>query len=53
MLAGVYFILVDILRGGSSRPGFFAHLVAGIFAYHLVSDAVRDGHEARSSRAAG
>ena len=43
MLAGVYFILVDILRGGSSRPGFFAHLVAGIFAYHLVSDAARDG----------
>jgi len=43
MLACVYFILVDILRGGSSRPGFFAHLVAGIFAYHLVSDAVRNG----------
>ena len=43
MLAGVYFILVDILRGGSTRPGYFAHLVAGIFAYHLVSDAVRDG----------
>jgi len=43
MLAGVYFVLVDILRGGSNRPGFFAHLVAGIFAYHLVSDAVRDG----------
>ena len=41
MLAGVYFILVDILRGGSSGAGFFAHLVAGIFAYHLVSDAVR------------
>jgi teichoic acid transport system permease protein len=43
LLAGVYFVLVDILRGGSSRPGFFAHLVAGIFAYHLVADAVRDG----------
>jgi ABC-type polysaccharide/polyol phosphate export permease len=43
LLASVYFVLVDILRGGSSRPGFFAHLVAGIFAYHLVSDAVRDG----------
>jgi teichoic acid transport system permease protein len=41
LLAGVYFVLVDILRGGSSREGFFAHLVAGIFAYHLVSDAVR------------
>jgi teichoic acid transport system permease protein len=43
LLAGVYFVLVDILRGGSNRPGFFAHLVAGIFAYHLVSDAARDG----------
>jgi teichoic acid transport system permease protein len=43
LLAGVYFVLVDILRGGSSREGFFAHLVAGIFAYHLVSDAVRQG----------
>ena len=43
MLAGVYFVLVDILRGGSSREGFFAHLVAGIFAYHLISDAVRQG----------
>ena len=43
LLAMVYFILVDIIRGGSSQPGFFAHLVAGIFAYHLVSDAVRQG----------
>lgn len=43
MLACVYFILVDIVRGGSSKPGFFAHLVAGIFAYHLVSDAGRQG----------
>jgi teichoic acid transport system permease protein len=42
-LAGVYFILVDILRGGSSREGFFAHLVVCIFAYHLVADAVRSG----------
>jgi ABC-type polysaccharide/polyol phosphate export permease len=43
LLACVYFVLVDILRGGTSQPGFFAHLVAGIFAYHLVSDAVRQG----------
>ena len=43
MLASVYFILVDILRGGSSREGFFAYLVAGVLAYHLVSDAVRQG----------
>jgi teichoic acid transport system permease protein len=43
MLAGVYFILLDIVRGGRSGPGFFAHLVAGIFAYHFVSGAVRAG----------
>src|SRR3954454_18823609 len=43
LLAGVYFILVDILRKGHSPPGFFAHLVAGIFAYCFVSGAVRDG----------
>jgi teichoic acid transport system permease protein len=43
LLAGVYFILVDILRGGVNPPGFFAHLVAGIFAYYLVADSVRDG----------
>jgi ABC-type polysaccharide/polyol phosphate export permease len=43
MLALVYFVLVDILRGGQRPPGFFAHLVAGIFAYYFVSGAVRDG----------
>src|SRR4051794_14082322 len=43
MLALVYFILVDILRRGKSPEGFFAHLVAGIFAYYFVSGAVRDG----------
>jgi teichoic acid transport system permease protein len=43
LLALVYFILVDILRRGHSPPGFFAHLVAGIFAYYFVSGAVREG----------
>jgi ABC-type polysaccharide/polyol phosphate export permease len=43
LLAGVYFVLLDIVRGGRSGPGFFAHLVAGIFAYHFVSGAVRSG----------
>lgn len=41
LLSGVYFVLIDIVRGGRSGPGFFAHLVAGIFAYHFVSGAVR------------
>ena len=43
MLAGVYFVLVDILRGGDRGEDFFAHLMAGIFAYYFVSDAVRNG----------
>jgi teichoic acid transport system permease protein len=43
MLAGVYFILVDIVRRGGRPSGFFAQLVAGIFAYYFVSGAIRDG----------
>jgi teichoic acid transport system permease protein len=43
LLALVYFILVDILRRGHRPHAFFAHLVAGIFAYYFVSGAVRDG----------
>jgi teichoic acid transport system permease protein len=43
LLAGVYFVLVDILRHGHRPSGFFAHLVAGVFAYYFVSGAVRDG----------
>jgi teichoic acid transport system permease protein len=42
LLSFVYFILVDILRHGHRPPGFFAHLVAGIFAYYFVSGAVRE-----------
>ena len=41
LLAGVYFVLVDILRAGERPPGFFAHLVGSLFAYYFVSDAVR------------
>jgi teichoic acid transport system permease protein len=41
LLAGVYFVLVDILRSGHRPPGFFAHLVGALFAYYFVSDAVR------------
>lgn len=41
MLGVVYFVLVDIIRSGSHPAGFFAHLLGGIFAYYLVSDAVR------------
>ena len=41
LLAGVYFVLVDILRSGSRGTDFFAHLMAGLFAYYFVSDAMR------------
>jgi len=40
-LGGVYFVLVDILRGGQHPPGFFAHLLGGIFAYQLFAESVR------------
>jgi teichoic acid transport system permease protein len=44
LLAGVYFVLVDIVRRGHSRGAdFLAHLVAGIFAYYFVSGTVREG----------
>jgi teichoic acid transport system permease protein len=41
MLAAVYFILVDILRGGSRGEEFFAHLVACLFAYYFIQQAAQ------------
>jgi ABC-type polysaccharide/polyol phosphate export permease len=42
LLACVYFLLVYILRGSGSRGvEFFAHLLAGLFAYYFVSDSIR------------
>jgi teichoic acid transport system permease protein len=44
LLAGVYFVLVDIIRKGGARgEDFLAHLIAGIFIYYFVSGAVREG----------
>jgi teichoic acid transport system permease protein len=43
LLAGVYFILIDIVRTGKRPEGAFAHLVAGVFAYYFISGAIRDG----------
>lgn len=44
LLAGVYFVLVDIIRSGPTRgEDFLAHLIAGIFAYYFVSGSVREG----------
>jgi teichoic acid transport system permease protein len=43
LLAGVYFVLVDILRGGDRGTEFLAHLVAGLFAYQFVQTSLQQG----------
>src|SRR3712207_4135525 len=43
LLAGVYFVLVDILRGGSREADFLAHLVGGIFALEIVRGSMQQG----------
>src|SRR3954454_24579603 len=43
LLAGVYFVLVDIIRAHSRGLDFFAHLMAGLFAYYFVSNSLREG----------
>jgi teichoic acid transport system permease protein len=43
LLAGVYFVLIDILRHSSRGTPFFAHLMAGLFAYYFVSNSLREG----------
>ena len=51
LLGLVYFILVDILQSGARGADFFAHLLAGIFAYYFVSGSVREA--ARSVTSGG
>lgn len=41
LLAGVYFVLVDILRSGSRGADFFAHLMACLFAYYFVQQSLQ------------
>jgi ABC-type polysaccharide/polyol phosphate export permease len=43
LLAGVYFVLVDIIRRGHAKPHYLQHLVLEIFAYYFVSGAIRAG----------
>lgn len=43
LLTGVYFMLVDILRGGGSGAGFFAHLMGALFAFQIIQVSVRQG----------
>jgi teichoic acid transport system permease protein len=39
----VYFLLVDILRGGQRPPEYLAHLLGGIFAWTFVSGTISQG----------
>lgn len=41
LLACVYFVLVDILRKRTGGIEFFSHLMAALFVYHFVTDAIR------------
>jgi teichoic acid transport system permease protein len=45
LLALVYYLLVDILRGGAAHrsPDFFAHLVGCLFAFQLIHNAMTVG----------
>lgn len=45
LLAGVYYVLVAILRGGSIEDptGRFIHLCAGLFAFYYFSGAMQTG----------
>jgi teichoic acid transport system permease protein len=44
LMALVYFILVDILRASDSRNSdFFAHLVAGLFLFQIIHNALTVG----------
>ena len=42
-LGFVYFALVTIVRGDSRGAEFLAHLMLGLFAFHLVSGSIRPG----------
>ncbi|MGL4174365.1 MAG: ABC transporter permease [Actinomycetota bacterium] len=42
LLAGVYYVFVNILSSRSGF-GFLSHLVAGLFAYYLVSGSISTG----------
>ena len=41
LLSCVYFVLVDIIRQKTGGIVFFAHLMAALFAYHFVTDSLR------------
>lgn len=49
LLALIYFVLVDILQHGSRGTDFFAHLMAGLFVFTMVNQAVTQGAKSVTS----
>jgi teichoic acid transport system permease protein len=43
LLGLVYFVLVDILSSKPKDAAFFAHLLAGLFAFYFISGAIHTG----------
>jgi teichoic acid transport system permease protein len=43
LLAGVYYLLVQILAGGSKGMDFFAQLCAGLFTFYFVAGSMSTG----------
>ncbi|CAB4615648.1 unannotated protein [freshwater metagenome] len=41
--AGVYFLLVSVIRGGNAGPDFFMHLLAGLFAFNFIQAVMSNG----------
>ena len=43
LLAAIYFVLIDILSGGTRGGDFFAHLLVGLFIFTFVQQATQLG----------
>lgn len=43
LLAGVYYLLVSVLNGKARGGDYFAHLLAGLFAFYFVSGCMAGG----------
>lgn len=43
LLAGVYFLLVQVLSGGQQGMAYFAKLTAGLFTFYFVSGSMQTG----------
>ena len=43
--ACVYFLLVNIINGGTRGPDFFIHLIAGLFVFNFLQNSLTQGAE--------